>query len=56
MHLLVAYLFIWALHLPLIVFVPQPAFARGMLLGIGLGVTPVLWREFLLGRGPPPTR
>jgi len=50
-HLLVAYLFIWALVLPIVVFVPQPAFARGMLLGIGLGVTPVLWREFLLGRG-----
>jgi len=50
-RLLVGYLLIWALVLPVVVFVPQPAFARGMLVGIGLGVTPLLWREFLLGRG-----
>jgi hypothetical protein len=50
-RLLVGYLLIWAIVLPVVVFVPQPAFARGMFVGIGLGVTPVLWREFLLGRG-----
>ena len=50
-RLLVAYLGLWALLLPLVVFVPQPQFVRGLIVGAGLGAMPMLWREFLIGQG-----
>lgn len=50
-RLLIAYLGVWALLLPLVIFVPQPQFVRGLIVGAGLGAMPMLWREFLIGQG-----
>lgn len=50
-QLLVAYLGVWAALLAFAILVPQPAFSRGLAVGIGIGLMPMLWREFLIGRG-----
>lgn len=50
-HLFIAYLGVWVVLLSFVIFMPQPAFSRGLAIGLGLGATPLLWREFLIGRG-----
>jgi hypothetical protein len=50
-QLLIAYLALWAALLSFVVAFPQPAFSKGLAVGVGLGTMPMLWREFLIGRG-----